>query len=351
MRPCLSLLIVALASLAAWSQAPQNRTPQNQPPQNQPPQNQALQNQALQNQASQKKRVAVFDFDNAAVQGGITSPIFQTRPPDLGKAAAELLITKLVQDGSVGVIERNAIDKLLAEQNLTNSDRTDPLTAAKLGRVLGVDAIILGTITHYDYDDKITGGGGPRFGGFGGSSMKLKHDIKAKVVVSTRLVSPDTAEVLMVSEGSGQFDRKGVKMDMRNTQGMNVLEGNVNNPILNECLDKAIAQLTAQLETEFPKLPPRIPVIEGLVADASESGQLVLNVGARDGVKLGDHLQVWRAGREIRDPVSGKVLMHDDTLLGEAVVTAVKDNFAIAHYSGSESVKVRDLVKSIPKQP
>lgn len=336
MRLGLPLLVVAITSLSAWGQAPQNRTPQNQAPQNQSP---------------QKKRVAVFDFDNAAAQGGMTGPFFEAKGPDIGKAAAELLITKLVQDGNASVIERNAIDKLLAEQNLTNSDRTDPLTAAKLGRVLGVDAIILGTITHYDYDDKITGGGGARFGGFGGSSMKLKHDIKAKVVISTRLVSPDTAEVLMVSEGSGQFDRKGVKMDMRNAgaDGMAVFQGHASNPIMNECFDKAIAQLAGQLETEFPKLPPHISVVEGLVADASETGQLVLNVGARDGVKLGDHLQVWRAGREIRDPVTGKVLMHDDTLLGEAVVTSVKDNFAIAHYSGSESVKVRDLVKSIPK--
>ena len=325
MRPIL-LLILAFVSMPAWSQ--------DRP-----------------YQGLQKKRVAVFDFDNAAAQGGISNPFLQTRAPDLGKAAAESLIAKLVQDGNVSVIERNAIDKLLAEQNLSNSDRTDPLTAAKLGRVLGVDAIILGTITHYDYDDKITGGGGTRFGGFGGVSMKLKHDIKAKVVISTRLVSPDTAEVLMVSQGSGELDRKGVKMDMRNTSGISALQGNVNNPVLNECLDKAIVQLAGQLETEFPKLAPHVPVLEGLVADASDSGQLVLNIGARDGVKVGEHLQVWRTGREIRDPVTGKVLMHDDTLLGEAIVTTVKDNFALAHYSGSESVKVRDLVKSIPKQP
>ncbi|MBV9340944.1 MAG: curli production assembly protein CsgG [Acidobacteria bacterium] len=318
MRPSLVILVLASASLAAWSQAPQS-------------------------QASQKKRVAVFDFDNAAAQGGLTLPFFQTKGPDLGKAAAELLITKLVQDGNASVIERNAIDKLLAEQNLTNSDRTDPLTAAKLGRVLGVDAIILGTITHYDYDDKITGGGGARFGGFAGSSMKLKHDIKAKVIITTRLVSPDSAEVLMVSEGLGQIDRKDVKVDMRNRGS------GTNNPTMDECLDKAIAQLATQLESEFPKLPPRNTAVEGMVADASESGQLVLNVGARDGVKPGDHLQIWRAGKEIRDPVSGKVLLHDDTLLGEAVVTEVKDNFAIAHYSGSESVKVRDLVKSKAK--
>src|ERR1700745_3438111 len=93
-------------------------------------------------QGPPKKRVAVFDFDNAAVQDGMKLPFVEMNPPNLGKAAADLLITKLVQDGNVSVIERNAIDKLLAEQNLTNSDRTDPVTAAKLGKVLGVEAII-----------------------------------------------------------------------------------------------------------------------------------------------------------------------------------------------------------------
>jgi curli biogenesis system outer membrane secretion channel CsgG len=302
-------------------------------------------------QAPQQRRVAVFDFDNAAVRGGISSPFFQTTPPDVGKAAADMLITKLVQDGKVRVIERNAIDKLLAEQNLTNSDRTDPLTAAKLGRVLGVDAIILGTITRYDYLDRTTGGGGARFGGFGGSSMKTKHDLTAKVAISTRLVSPDTAEVMAASEGAGEITHKGVKVDMRDMAGMNnAMNGNANNPTLNECMDKAIAQLAAKLELEFVKVPQRDPVIEGLIADADGSGQLVLNVGSRDGLKVGDHLQVWRPGKEIRDPATNKLLTRDDTLLGEALVTKVNDNFAVATYSGSQAPVVKDVVKSVPKQ-
>jgi curli biogenesis system outer membrane secretion channel CsgG len=302
-------------------------------------------------QDPQKKRVAVFDFDNAAVQGGIKFPFAEANAPNLGKAATDLLITKLVQDGNVSVIERSAIDKLLAEQNFTNSDRTDPITAAKLGRVLGVDAIILGTITRYDYADKTTGGGGgARFGGFGGSSMKTKHDINAKVQISTRLVSPDTAEVLTVSQGTGEVNRKGVKVDMRDmSQTISMMGGNANNPLMNECMDNAIAQLVTQLKEAFPKLPARTPVIDGLVADANGSGQLVLNVGAHDGVKLGDRLQVWRAGKEIRDPATDKVLMRDDTLLGEAVVTKVNDISSIAQYKGTEPVKIRDLVKSIPK--
>src|SRR5438128_85800 len=131
---------------------------------------------ALSGETSSKKRVAVFDFDNAAVQGGTSMLFMQTAPPNLGKAVANLLVSRLAKDGLVTVIERAELDKLLAEQNLTNSDRTDPLTAAKLGRILGVDVIILGSITHYDHEDKMTGGGGSRFGGFGGISMSSKHD-------------------------------------------------------------------------------------------------------------------------------------------------------------------------------
>ncbi len=322
MRRAAWITIFALGTVSAWGQAPP------------------------------KKRVAIFDFDNAAVHGGVTLPFAEANTPNLGKAAADLLITKLVQDGNVSVIERSAIDKLLTEQNFSNSDRTDPVTAAKLGRVLGVDAIILGTITRYDYADKTTGGaGGARFGGFGGTSMKTKHDINAKVQISTRLVSPDTAEVLAVSQGTGEVNRKGVKVDMRDMSSqVAMMGGNANNPLMTECMDSAVTQLTAQLKEAFPKLPPHTPVIDGMVADASESGHLVLNIGAQNGLRVGDRLQVWRAGREIRDPVSDKVLMRDDTLLGEAIVITVTDISAIAQYKGTEPVKVRDLVKSIPKQ-
>ena len=245
MRAAAWVTIVVLGTLSAWGQAPQ------------------------------KKRVAVFDFDNAAVQGGMRLPFAETNAPNLGKAAADLLIVKLVQQGDVSVIERNAIDKLLAEQNFSNTDRTDPVTAAKLGKILGVDTIILGTITHYDYADKTTGGrGASRFGGFGGSAMKTKHDINAKVQISTRLVSPDTAEVLAVSQGTGEVNRKGVKVDIRDMNQVAMLQGNVNNPLMNECMDNAVAQLAGQLKEAIPKLPARTPVIDGLVADANPSGQL-----------------------------------------------------------------------------
>ena len=298
-------------------------------------------------QVAAKKRVAVFDFENAAVQAAITSSYFQTHAPDIGKGVAELLVNKLVQDAEVTVLERTAIDKVLAEQNLTASDRADPAAAARLGRLLGVDAIILGTIAHYEYSEKMKGAS--RFSGDNGSP-KRKCDITSKIIISTRLINPDTAEVLTVSEGVGETHRKDVKMDLRDTGGRLVMASGINSPVMNESIDKAVAQLAAQLEPELLKLPPRTQVINGLVADAGASGELILNVGTNSGIRVGDRLQVLRAGKEIRDPLSGKLLMRNDTFLGIAVITNVNDSFSIAHYEGTEPVKVSDMVKSLAGQ-
>jgi curli biogenesis system outer membrane secretion channel CsgG len=291
--------------------------------------------------------VAVLDFENGAVQSVTNSSYLGNHAPDVGKGVSELLISKLVHDGSVTVVERSALDKVLAEQNFSNSQRADPGAAARLGKLLGVEAIVLGTITHYDYSEKIKKASS--FFGYS-SSPKVKYDVSAKAQISTRLISPDTAEVLAVSEGIGETDRKGVQIDLRDTGARLVMASGVNSPVMNESIDKAVAQLAAQLEAELVKLPPRDPTINALVADASQTGQLVLNVGSRDGVRVGQRFQVFRPGKEVRDPVSGKVLLRNDTLLGEAVVTAVSDASSIAEYEGTEPPGVRDIVVSIPRR-
>ena len=59
-----------------------------------------------------------------------------------------------MQDGTYSVIERKALDKILAEQNFSNSDRANPASAAKIGKLLGVDAIIVGSITEFGNETK-----------------------------------------------------------------------------------------------------------------------------------------------------------------------------------------------------
>src|ERR1700758_5211286 len=160
--------------------------------------------------AQQKKRVAVLNFEYGTVQSAVAG-IFGTNV-DVGKGISDLLVQKLVQDGKYSIIERNALDKVLAEQNFSNSDRADSTTAAKIGRILGVDAVITGTITQFGRDDKNTTVGGAGFGnltskfGIGGAQ---KRDAKAAVAVTARMVDTSTGEILAAVTGTGESKRSG----------------------------------------------------------------------------------------------------------------------------------------------
>src|SRR5882762_7068486 len=127
-----------------------------------------------------KRRVAIFDFDYATVHGGVAAIFGQD--VDIGKEISDLLVKYLVKDGSYSVLERKSMDKILAEQNFSNSDRANPNSAAKIGKLLGVDAIIVGSITQFGNDTKNTGvGGGGGLGGFGLGGFK--HS-KSKAIVA-----------------------------------------------------------------------------------------------------------------------------------------------------------------------
>src|SRR5215472_7424203 len=91
--------------------------------------------------AKRRPRIAIMDFDYATVMTE-SNALFGTSV-DVGKGICDLLVTGLVKDGTYSIIERKALDKILAEQNFNNSNRADPSSAAKIGKLLGVDAIVV----------------------------------------------------------------------------------------------------------------------------------------------------------------------------------------------------------------
>jgi TolB-like protein len=81
------------------------------------------------------KRVAVYGFD---VIG---------RPEDsYGRYATEKLTHEVVDLGRFLVIERSRLDEILTEQNFSLSGAVDSATAARIGKILSVDAVVAGTI-------------------------------------------------------------------------------------------------------------------------------------------------------------------------------------------------------------
>jgi hypothetical protein len=60
--------------------------------------------------------------------------------------ATEKITHELVNSGSLLVIERSRIDEILKEQDFSHSVVVDAGTAARIGKILSVDAVIAGTI-------------------------------------------------------------------------------------------------------------------------------------------------------------------------------------------------------------
>src|SRR4029450_6854095 len=159
-----------------------------------------LQAQAPAPAGGRKPRVAIMDFEYATIRDNARA--YFGSDIDVGKGISDLLVTYLVKDGSYSVIERKALDKILAEQNFSNSDRADPNSAAKIGKLLGVDAIITGSITQVGNDTKNTGAGGGGAGrGKRGLGKFSQKESKAIVEMGARLINVDTGEILAAVDG------------------------------------------------------------------------------------------------------------------------------------------------------
>jgi curli biogenesis system outer membrane secretion channel CsgG len=302
--------------------------------------------------SAQKKRVAVLNFDYATVRTTVSS-IFGT-DQDVGKGIADLLVEKLVQDGTYSVIERKSLDKIMTEQNFSNSDRADASSAARLGRILGVDAIVIGSITQFGRDDKSTGVGGGALsrvtGRFGVGGVK-RTESKAVVGISARMVDTETAEVLAAARGLGESTRKGT--NLLGAGGGSVVGGgavdmtskNFAATILGEAVNQSVVQLASQLEQNAARLPTRKLAVQGLVADAS-GGSVILNIGSKAGLKVGDRLQVRRKIRDVRDPATGKIIRSVEDKVGEVEITEVDERSAVGRYTGASPAKVGDVVRN-----
>ena len=72
-----------------------------------------------------------------------------------GKLLAERIITEVVKDDSLSVVERSQVERILKEQKFEFSGVVNPETAKNMGKILGVDAIVCGTIIELDEINEI----------------------------------------------------------------------------------------------------------------------------------------------------------------------------------------------------
>jgi len=180
-----------------------------------------------------------MDFDYGTTNSYYTS----YRGVGAAKGISQLLINELVNNGTYTVVDRSKLEQVLKQQN--RSGTMDAGTAAEIGKELGVDAVLIGTITKFNIDKQSRGGS---FMGIGAGSQKTK----ATVQIDVRLIGTDSGDILATAKAVGEADQSDSNISVR---GISSNSGSSNEEtLLSQAVDKAVAQMVNKLAELAKKL-------------------------------------------------------------------------------------------------
>jgi curli biogenesis system outer membrane secretion channel CsgG len=299
-----------------------------------------------QGQPDGRLRVAVLPFDDGSIQGRDRwwGPEWR-----VGSSVSDELVTALFKTGKFRLIEREQIEKVLAEQNLSDSGRISAQTAARLGKILGVQILVLGKVTEFSTDSTGAAVDTPRGIGFGIRSNT------ARVTIDARMVDTTSAEILATASGHGEKKQTslGLRVDFSEIRFGSDEFRKTN---LGKALKEAINGIADQLAARSGKIviapSPHgyRAAISGKVATVY-GRRIYLNIGSKDGVLPGMRFKVYRIVRAVKDPNTGKILDYITEPIANIAVVSVKRDSAICTIKSRINAKYRiagnDLVKQI----
>lgn len=249
-----------------------------------------------------KKRVAVFVFEDKTdhrVRWWTGQPV--------GEGMADMLVTELVKSGKYSVIERQELNKIMAEQNLGQSGAVTAQTAAEIGKLLGVELAIFGSVTEFGYAESNTGGRLKTQGiGLGIKSTT------ATIATDVRFVNTTTGEIVLAESVRREKSKKGLSVDTKQFNFDN--QNKFDDSIVGKATREAIEDIVVLLNKEAPKIPWQAKIVKG-------DGPIFINSGSEAGIDVGDIFVVYRAGEELVDPDTGLSLGSTEEKIGIIKVT------------------------------
>jgi curli biogenesis system outer membrane secretion channel CsgG len=268
--------------------------------------------------AQAKIRVAVMNFEN--------NTTWAWWGDNLGAAAADELATQLVQTGKYTVVERRELASILQEQNLGASGAVTGATAAKVGKLLGVQLILTGSITSFGIKRTSIG-----LRGIGGTYANAESKVDA------RLVNTETGEVMVVATGQGNK-----RMGGGYFRGVNA-EQTFDQGVAQEALRPAVEQVVLKLTEQAGSLQSMTPAApEGQIV-STRAGLYYINRGQGAGIKVGQKFTVHHVVDEIKD-ADGRLLDKVIEETGVLEVTQVLSQSAVCKLVSGKAA-VNDAVK------
>ena len=281
-----------------------------------------------QGSAQGKIRVAVWEFENHAAT--------QWYSNQLGPAARNQIDTEFSENqllsSKFSVVERDKLNLVLKEQGLATTGAVDPTTAAKVGKLLGVQYVVMGAIDKFNIDVTKAAVGPFNVGG---------SIVQSFATISLRFVDTTTAErvVSLSADGdvkSGGGFLKGTSLSRDSEWG-----------IASETIQKAARSVVAKLGSgdylaRISSAAAPVGGLQGKIIKV-EGTKAWINLGASSGIKLGDRFMVISVGEALIDPDTGAKLGADEKQTGDGAVIDVQGKFAVINFTGA--AKAKDTIR------
>jgi len=74
---------------------------------------------------------------------------------DSGKIIANAIVSKLFPTGFYKLVERSQLERIIRENQFNLSGYVDEKTASEIGKLIGADAVVVGEVTAFNFDDRV----------------------------------------------------------------------------------------------------------------------------------------------------------------------------------------------------
>lgn len=243
---------------------------------------------------------------------------------NVGTGVAEMMVTALSETKKYTLIEREKLDAVLQEQRLGASGAVTAQTAAKIGRLLGAQYIVTGSITEFGVkDSKIGVGGLEKVLPFGGGAKVSKNT--ARAAIDVRAIDTTSAQIVAAAKGEGSKSSAEISGDLSIAPSFDFGKEGFDETILGKAARKAVDSVVRELSAKFDEGGGSAVKIIKITGN-----QVYINSGAADGEKAGHVYSVYRMGEEMLDPDTGESLGSEEEKIGTAKVVKVNPKYSIA---------------------
>ncbi len=290
--------------------------------------------------AEQRYKIAVLPFDDGSIKDR-----WWKNNWNVGKGISDELVTELLNTNKFRLIEREQIDKVLNEQNFGAGGRVDANSAAKIGKILGVQFLVMGRVTEFSFKSTEMGG----ISGSNAFGLKVKST-NAIVAIDARLVDTSSAEIIASVTGKG--DKRSTDLAVAyKWDAIKFGSDEFRQTNLGQATREAVASVANQLGEKAynsGKGPAEPEKLTGTVAYAGDT-RVIINIGSNSGVKSGMVFTVQHVLEVVKDPKTGEVLDEVCEPVAEIKVAEVKEKSAtctiLTKLSSKYAIAVQDKVE------